>query len=352
MRRTHLIAALLCMIALGALAADASAMYHPTMGRFLQRDPGAGHVNRIGAGGAAQLGGFIPRDPTGSNQYADGMNLYQYVGSNPIGYVDPTGLSGQSLSRAAKMFLNRVLGVKMGPHYAGAHPKTGGVMPLAGGILWGLSAAYRDSGQELTPELIAKRTAEFGAAPAVTYSAMAYYFATGSKTALAIAKAGGVMSRASLYGAAFYVGYQIGDKAIMNPLRDLRNEAWFYKNKAALLRLVRSKGELLAVDVLKGAPKICCAGKPMQLGPTTPETCARKMIRYFGLASYGYGYFAWGDKLGDRYEDFKAKKGKLGDEDPKHFKTLLSSYEDAIKKYVECVSKKCGGKIRPYPQRK
>jgi len=93
MRRTHLMASLLCMIALGALAADASAMYHPTMGRFLQRDPGPGHANRIGAGGAARLGGFLPRDPTGSNQYADGMNLYQYVRSSPTRHTDPTGLA-------------------------------------------------------------------------------------------------------------------------------------------------------------------------------------------------------------------------------------------------------------------
>lgn len=27
-----------------------------------------------------------------NNQYADGMNLYQYVGSNPLVYVDPSGL--------------------------------------------------------------------------------------------------------------------------------------------------------------------------------------------------------------------------------------------------------------------
>ena len=42
---------------------------------------------RIGAGGAVPVGRFIPRD-----QYADGMNLYQYVQSNPIGRIDPMGL--------------------------------------------------------------------------------------------------------------------------------------------------------------------------------------------------------------------------------------------------------------------
>jgi len=37
-------------------------------------------------------GGFIPRDPTGTNQYADGMNLYQYVSGRPGKFTDPTGL--------------------------------------------------------------------------------------------------------------------------------------------------------------------------------------------------------------------------------------------------------------------
>jgi hypothetical protein len=95
MRRTHLIAALLGIVALGVFAADASAMYHPGMGRFLQRDPGAGSAMRIGVGGAAPVGRFVPRDPTGTNQYADGMNVYQYVRSNPITHVDPDGLWGR-----------------------------------------------------------------------------------------------------------------------------------------------------------------------------------------------------------------------------------------------------------------
>jgi len=89
MKTTRLVAVLVGLAAIALFAADASAMYHPTMGRFMQRDPGggAGSPARVGTAGPAVGGGFISRD-----QYADGMNLYQYVGSNPAKYADPLGL--------------------------------------------------------------------------------------------------------------------------------------------------------------------------------------------------------------------------------------------------------------------
>jgi len=64
MKTTHLVAILVSCAAVALLAADASAMYHPTMGRFMQRDP-------IG--------------------YADEMNLYEYVRSGPLSGSDPFG---------------------------------------------------------------------------------------------------------------------------------------------------------------------------------------------------------------------------------------------------------------------
>lgn len=84
MKRSHLIAVLVGFMAIVAFADTASAYYHPGLGRFTSRDPGPA---RVGSGGMAAGGQFVQRDP-----YADGMNLYQYVRSNPTGSTDPSGL--------------------------------------------------------------------------------------------------------------------------------------------------------------------------------------------------------------------------------------------------------------------
>jgi len=82
------------------LVSPALAMYHPGMGRFMQRDPhgtmNAPTAPRVGMAGPAAIGGFVARDPMPTRpqpglQYADGMNLYQYVRGNPLSYVDPSG---------------------------------------------------------------------------------------------------------------------------------------------------------------------------------------------------------------------------------------------------------------------
>lgn len=92
MRTTRRIAILVALAAVAVFTTEAPAMYHAGMGRFLQRDPGAGGAHRLGAGGApAATGRFIPRDPTGSNQYADGMNLYHYCRNRPGMLTDPAG---------------------------------------------------------------------------------------------------------------------------------------------------------------------------------------------------------------------------------------------------------------------
>jgi hypothetical protein len=77
------------------VASPALAVYHPGMGRFLQRDPNGMQIGPAvphAIAGPAAHGGFVQRDFEPHQQYADGMNLYQYVGCNPIGLADPTGL--------------------------------------------------------------------------------------------------------------------------------------------------------------------------------------------------------------------------------------------------------------------
>jgi len=62
---------------------------HPGLGRFINRDPNG--MDNIGT--SRPLKGFLARNPTGpQKQYADGMNLYQYLKSSPTMYTDWNGL--------------------------------------------------------------------------------------------------------------------------------------------------------------------------------------------------------------------------------------------------------------------
>jgi hypothetical protein len=72
---------------------SASAYYHPSLGRWMSRDPGAEVEDSmlVGATGPSVGGRFIPRD-----QYVDGMNLYQYVCSAPVDSSDPRGTEATS----------------------------------------------------------------------------------------------------------------------------------------------------------------------------------------------------------------------------------------------------------------
>jgi RHS repeat-associated protein len=76
MKHSILAVALVSIVGILTTAERASAYYHPSLGRFTTRDP------------IAQPRGsrFLPRDAP------DGANLYQYVRSNPVRFVDPWGL--------------------------------------------------------------------------------------------------------------------------------------------------------------------------------------------------------------------------------------------------------------------
>lgn len=96
MKTHHFLATLIAALLVLMLADAASAMYHPRMGRFMQRDPGP--ARPTDAGPAA--GPFLHRDPVG--QYAAGMSLYQYANSAPVVRVDPLGLKDYKIGTGSK----------------------------------------------------------------------------------------------------------------------------------------------------------------------------------------------------------------------------------------------------------
>lgn len=68
---------------------SASAFHSPRQGRFLQRDPGSPPKNSNPTSTYVFTFDLLAIQ----NQYADGMNLYEYVKSKPIIAVDPSGYS-------------------------------------------------------------------------------------------------------------------------------------------------------------------------------------------------------------------------------------------------------------------
>jgi len=99
MRRTTLLTAALAIAGIIATTTPA----------FANRDPGMGGMPMYNYGPTPPRPGGMPIYNYGSqlpvpprigqnglnNQYADGMNLYQYVRSSPINRVDPSGLFGR-----------------------------------------------------------------------------------------------------------------------------------------------------------------------------------------------------------------------------------------------------------------
>jgi hypothetical protein len=101
MKRTHLIAVVVGFMASVMLAQDAfgrARMYNPRLGQFMQRDPLGTPVAPALAVSPEPIERsmssaiYTRRDPQPAVQYADGMNLYQYVGGHPTMLTDPSGL--------------------------------------------------------------------------------------------------------------------------------------------------------------------------------------------------------------------------------------------------------------------
>jgi hypothetical protein len=94
MRFRHGLILAIAFAASAIIASEANAYYEAMMGRFLTRDP-AGEIGfRIGATSEADAYAnftaprpWLSRDP--SNEH---RNLYEYVGSMPGSYTDPSGL--------------------------------------------------------------------------------------------------------------------------------------------------------------------------------------------------------------------------------------------------------------------
>ncbi len=106
MKRTNVIAVFIGFAIVLAVSQEAFArnrMYNPRVGRWMQRDP-AGLPQAPPMGRNLSDSQFTQPDPVG--QYADGPNLYQYVRSNPVTGLDPSGqvlvvLSGAGQSEAS-----------------------------------------------------------------------------------------------------------------------------------------------------------------------------------------------------------------------------------------------------------
>ena len=104
MRKAHLLSVLVGLTVTALVTADAAAMYNPTTGRFLQRDPGPNRNSPpfIDSPGPP-VGGSVAEGYPLRDQYADGLNLYQYVRSSVVKHVDSLGLHAtESCERPAR----------------------------------------------------------------------------------------------------------------------------------------------------------------------------------------------------------------------------------------------------------
>jgi len=141
MRRSATFAAILAGGAVLAAASPAAAMYHPTLGRWVSRDP-------IGYDSASpRRAGLAGRERLRISATHTDLNLYHYVGSQTPSFVDPYGLSkccgpditeelADVLERATKHF------VSLGSIKAKLEKCEGLTHPLSAPVAWDIPALY------------------------------------------------------------------------------------------------------------------------------------------------------------------------------------------------------------------
>ena len=96
-------------------------IYNPTLGRFVQQDP-MGALATVPTELTDRGAAFHPvySIPGAQEEYGDGLNLYQYVGSRPLILTDPTGrfvlldLAASSGIRASLYYSSLAAGVAAG----------------------------------------------------------------------------------------------------------------------------------------------------------------------------------------------------------------------------------------------
>ena len=96
MKTTRLIAVMVGLAITTLHASSASAMYNPSTGTWMQRDPGNQPGSRAGARLTSEHGTPLTQKFTPRDQYRDGMGLYQYTRSSPCVGRDPHGMETEN----------------------------------------------------------------------------------------------------------------------------------------------------------------------------------------------------------------------------------------------------------------